>query len=167
MDHTSDLASSPEPNTAPSDQTSSLVDKTPEAMSDGISGKLQLSPAFNQDMGEAEKVILNEMLDRIQSLAISDDWTLVYVQIWEKSGEAGIFNPPSTHLIATVEDLTDVLAYASKEATDMDEDVGEMLDTTSPPAVNHTGKWAATSTYDVNMVDTPKDGGVDKEPPKS
>ena len=117
-------------------------------------------------MGKADKELLSEMLDRIQSLAISDDRTSVYDQIWEKSGEAGIFSPPSTHLVATVEDLTDVLAYASEEATDMDEDVGETSETTPPPAITHTGTWAATSTYDVYMVDTPKDGGGSGEPPK-
>ena len=135
-------------------------------MSVGISGKLQLSLAFSQDMDEADKEVLNEMLDRIQSLAISDGRTSVYDQIWEKSGEVGIFNPPSTHLISTVEDLTDVLAYASEEATDMDEDVGEMSDTTSSRAITHTGTWAATSTYDVYTVDTPKDGGGSGKPPK-
>lgn len=48
----------------------------------------------------------------------------------------------------------------------MDEDVGESSDTTLPPAVTHTGKWAATSTCDVYMVDTPKteEGRTPKTP---
>ena len=165
-DHTSDLASSPEPNTGSSDQTSSLANEIPETMLDGTSGKLRLSLTLSQDMGEADKELLNEMLDRIHSLAISDGRTSVYDQICEKSGVAGIFNPASTHLVATIEDLTDVLDYASEEAADMDEDVGAMSETTSPTAATHTGTWAATSTYDVYMVDTPKDGGGSKKPPK-
>ena len=40
----------------------------------------------------------------------------------------------------------------------MDDDVGENSDTTSPPIVTHTGKCVAISTYDVYMVDTPKNG---------
>ena len=166
-DHILDLASSPEPNIASSDQMSSLTGKTLEAMSVGILGKLQLSPAFSQDMGEADKELLSDMLDRVQSLAILDGRTSVYDQIWEKSRGVGIFNPPSTHLVTTIEDLIDVLAYASKEATDMDEDVGEMSETASPPAITHTGTWAAASTYDVYMVDTPKDGGGSGRPPKN
>ena len=39
-----------------------------------------------------------------------------------KLGSAEIFVPPATHLVATVEDLTDILDYASEEAVDMDED---------------------------------------------
>ena len=38
--------------------------------------------------------------------------------------------------------------------------------TASPLATSNTGKWAATSTYDVYMVDTPKGDEGDKEPPK-
>ena len=101
VDHISDLASSPEPNTASSDQTSSLTGETPEAMSVGILGKLQLSPAFSQDMGKADKELLSEMLDRILSLAISDGRTSVYDQIWEKSGGAGILNKRQNPLVWT------------------------------------------------------------------
>jgi hypothetical protein len=55
------------------DQASSLTDEDPESISDWISGKLQPSPTFNQIMGKTDKALLNEMLDWIQSLAISDD----------------------------------------------------------------------------------------------
>ena len=40
----------------------------------------------------------------------------------------------------------------------MDDDIGETSEST-PPAIKHTGEWAATSTYDIYMVDTPKDDG--------
>ena len=49
-----------------------------KAVLDEISAKLQLSPTSCQDMGEAYKVLLNEMLYRIQSLTISDYRTPVY-----------------------------------------------------------------------------------------
>lgn len=97
-------------------------------------------------MGEADITLLNEMLDRIQDLTISYDHASIYDQIWEKVGEFGIFGPPSTHLVATVEDLNDVLASTFEEAV--------------------TGAWSATSTYDVYMVDTLKDGGGSSKPPK-
>jgi hypothetical protein len=56
-------------------------------------------------------------------------------------------------LIATVEDLTDMLDYASEDINGMDDDAG------AEPAQNPpiTGRWTATSTYDVYMVDTPKE----------
>lgn len=41
----------------------------------------------------------------------------------------------------------------------MDEDIEETLDTTPPPTINHTGRRAATSTYDVYVVHTPKNDG--------
>ena len=72
-------------------------------MSDRISGKLPVDPALERAMDESEKALLNEMLDRLQELAISDDRNSVYDQIWEKPGEVGIFNPPTTHLVANVE----------------------------------------------------------------
>ena len=52
--------------------------------------------------------------------------------------------PPSTHLVATIKDLTDVLASAFEEATDMDEDAKEYSDTTSPPVVTNADKWTST-----------------------
>ena len=61
--------------------------------------------------------------------------------------------PPTTHFIATVEDLTDMLDYASEEIDGMDDDAGDKQ-SQDPP---FTRRWTATSTYDVYMVDTPKE----------
>jgi hypothetical protein len=46
-----------------------------------------------------------------------------------------------------------MLEYASEDINGMDDDTG------AEPAQNPpiTGRWAATSTYDVYMVDTPKE----------
>ena len=71
MDHTFDLASRQKANITLTNRMSSLTDEIPDAMSDGISGKLQLNPIFGQDMGEADKALLNKMLDQIQSLTIT------------------------------------------------------------------------------------------------
>ena len=61
-------------------------------------------------MGEGNKALLNKMLDQIQSLAISNEQTVMYTQILEKSGEARIFSPPTTDLVTTIKDLSNTLA---------------------------------------------------------
>ena len=64
--------------------------------------------------------------------------------------------PPTTHLVATVDDFTDMLDYNLENSEYMDDDGGATADTDAGPPV--TGRWTATSTYDIYMVDTPKDG---------
>ena len=63
-----------------------VTKERPKSMSDWISGKLPMNPAFERAMDESEKTLLNEMLDQIQKLAISDVRNSVYDQIWEKLG---------------------------------------------------------------------------------
>lgn len=46
----------------------------------------------------------------------------------------------------------------SDEVDDMDEEVGESSDSL-PTATAPTGKWKATSTYDIYMVDMPHNSG--------
>ena len=81
------------------------------------------------------------------------------------SGE--FYVPPTTHFIATIED--DMLDYASEDIDGMDDDAGEEQ-AQNPP---FTGGWTATSSYDVYMVGTPKEGDgddvkdpVEDEPPE-
>ena len=59
--------------------------------------------------------------------------------------------PPTTHLLATVDDLTDMLNFDSEDINGMDDDAG---DEQEPPP---TGCWTATSSYDIYMVDTPNE----------
>ena len=66
-----------------------------------------------------------------------------------------IQSPPTTHLVATVDDLTDMLDFDSEDINGMDDDAGDDQE----PAP--TGHWKATSSYDIYMVDTPK--GSDNE----
>ena len=82
-------------------------------------------------MDPADLSHLNEILDRIQNLAISSS---VCDQIRCKADDRKIYVPPTTHLVATVEDLTDVLDYISEEAIDMDEDVKGTHGVASPIA---------------------------------
>ena len=70
--------------------------------------------------------------------------------------------PPATHFIATVEDLTDTLYYGSEDINGMDDDADEEQGQNPP----FTGQWTTTSSYDVYMVDAPKNNsGDDKENP--
>ena len=71
-----------------------------------------ISPANNQVMDLVDLSHLNEVLDRIQNLAIS---SLVYDQIGCKADDREIYIPPSIHLVAMVKDLTNVLNYCRIE----------------------------------------------------
>ena len=61
----------------------------------------------------------------------------------------------------TVDDLTDVLDYGSEDIDDMDDNANKEQGQDPP----FTGRWTATSSYDVYMVDTPKGSSDDKEEP--
>ena len=76
------------------------------------------------------------------SLSLSGDPWTNYVQLeWEEDDE--IRSPPTTHLIATVDDLTDMPDFGSEDIDGMDDDAGEEQE---PPP---TGRWTATSSYDI------------------
>ena len=84
-----------------------------------------------------------------------DSWPNYVWLEWE-AGDKGISGPPTTHFIATVDDLTNVLDFDSEDIDAMDDDVGEEQE---PPP---TGRWTATSSYDIYMVDTPKETNGDE-----
>ena len=65
--------------------------------------------------------------------------------------------PPTTHLIAIVDDLTDMLDFDSEDIDGMDDDAGEEQEPLP------TGRWTATSSYDIYMVDTPKENNGDDQ----
>ena len=91
------------------------------------------------------------MLNSLRSLSLLGDSRPNYVRLeWEADDEE-IHYPPTTHLIATVDDLTDTLDFDSEDIDGMDDDAGEEQE---PPP---TGRWTATSSYDIYMVDTPKE----------
>ena len=74
------------------------------------------------------------MLNSLKSLALSGDSRPNYVRLeWEASDE-GIRCPPTTHFIATIDDLTNVLDFDSEDIDGVDDDVGEEQE---PP---HTGR---------------------------
>ena len=83
-----------------------------------------------------------------------ESWPDYDRQDWDADDEE-IRRPPTTHFVATVDDLTDMLDFDSEDIDGMDDDVG---DEHEPGPIGH---WKATSSYDVYMVDTPK--GSDNE----
>ena len=79
-----------------------------------------------------------DMLNSLRSLSLSGDSWPNYVQLEWEAGDEEIRYPPTTHLIATVDDLTDVLNFDSKDIDGIDNDAGEKQE---PPP---TGRWTAT-----------------------
>ena len=89
------------------------------------------------------------------SLSLSGDSWSNYARLeWEADDEE-IHSPPTTHFIATVDELTDTLDLDSVDVDGIYDDAGEEQE----PAP--TGHWKATSSYDIYMVDTPKEGDGD------
>ena len=88
------------------------------------------------------------------SLFIREPWPDYGQDGWDADDEE-IQSPPTTHFVATVDDLTDMLDFDSKDIDGMDDDAGD--DQEPVP----TGHWKATSSYDIYMVDIPKDGNGD------
>ena len=63
---------------------------------------------------------LGDVLDSLRSLSLSGDPRPNYVRLdWEANDE-GIRSPPTTHLIATVDDLTDMLDFDSEDIDGME-----------------------------------------------
>ena len=93
-----------------------------------------------------------DILNSLRSLSLSGgSWPNYVRQDWDADDEE-IRDPPTTHLVATVDDLTDMLDFDSEDIDGMDDDAGDDQE----PAP--TGHWKATSSYDIYMVDIPKDG---------
>src|SRR4051812_35563000 len=109
-----------------------------------------------------------DILNSLKSLSLSGEPRPNYgLRGWDSDDEE-IQSPPTTHLIATVDDLTDMLDFGSEDFDGMDDEGGEEQE---PAPV---GRWTATSSYDIYMVDAPKDGdgngtaedGTSRKPPK-
>ena len=102
---------------------------------------------------------LSEALDLIRSLVITEEQCPNYAQPGLGAENGEFYAPPTTHFIVTAEDLTDMLDYGSEDIDGMDDDAREEQ-AQNPP---FTGRWTTTSSYDVYMVDTPKEGNGDNE----
>ena len=97
-----------------------------------------------------------DILNSLKSLSLSGEpWPDYGQEGWDADDEEIQRPPTSTHFVATVDDLTDMLDFDSEDIDGMEDDAGDDQE----PAP--TGHWRATSTHDVYMVDTPK--GSDNE----
>ena len=82
------------------------------------------------------------MLNSLRNLSLAGDSQPNYVRFELEADDGGEFRlPPTTHFIATVEDLTDMLDYDSEDIDGMDDNAGDE-EAQNPP---FTGRWTATS----------------------
>ena len=89
-----------------------------------------------------------DILNSLRSLSLSgESWPDYDRQDWDANGEE-IRCPPTTHFVATVDNLNDMLDFDSEDIDGMDADEG---DDQEPTPIGH---WKATSSYDIYMVDT-------------
>ena len=103
-----------------------------------------------------------DILKSLKSLSLSGEpWPDYGQQGWDSDNEE-IQSPPTTHFVATIDDLTDMLDFDSEDIDGRDVDEG---DDEEPAPI---GPWKATSSYDVYMVDAPKDDDEErKDAPKA
>ena len=94
---------------------------------------------------------LCDVLNSLRSLTLSRGYWPYYVRLAWDADDDEIRSPPTTHLIAIVDDFTDMLDFGSEDIDGMDDDAGEEEE---PPP---TRPWTATTSYDIYMVDTPKE----------
>ena len=100
-----------------------------------------------------------DMLNSLKSLSLSGDYGPNYVRPEWEAGDEGIRCPPTTHFIATIEDLTDVHDFSSEDIDGMDDDVGE--------APESLGRGTTTLSHDIYMVDTPNKDDIDNPEDKT
>ena len=68
---------------------------------------------------------LGDVQNSLKSLSLSENSWPYYVRlVWEADDE-GMRYPPTTHLIATIDDLTDMLDFDSEDIDGMDDDAAE------------------------------------------
>ena len=99
---------------------------------------------------------LGDVLNSLRSLSLSEGPWPNYVRLEWDADDEEIRSPPTTYLVATVDDLTNMLDFGSEDIDGMDDDAG---DEQEPPP---TGRWTATSSYGIYMVDTPKESDGNK-----
>src|SRR4051812_24183857 len=84
-----------------------------------------------------------DILNSLKSLSLSGEaWPDYGQQGWDADDEETQI-PPTTHFVAPIDDLTDMLDFDSEDIDGMDDDAG---DEQEPAPV---GRWKATSSYDI------------------
>ena len=68
---------------------------------------------------------LGDILNSLRSLSLSGESLPNYArQDWDADDEE-IRGPPTTHLVSTIDDLTDMLDFDSEDIDGMDDDAGD------------------------------------------
>jgi hypothetical protein len=113
---------------------------------------------------------LGDVLNSLKTLSLVGHSQLNYIRFELEADDGEFCFPPTSHFIATVEDLTDMLDYDSEDIDGMDDDAGEGQAQNSP----FTGRWIATSSYEMYLVDTPNENNdynkkdpVEDKPPET
>ena len=66
-----------------------------------------------------------DILNSLRSFSLSgESWPNYVRQDWDADDEE-IRHPPTTHFVATIDDLTDMLNFDSKNIAGMDDDAGD------------------------------------------
>ena len=66
-----------------------------------------------------------DLLNSLRSLSLSEESWPNYGRPDRDADDEEIRRPPTTHLVATVDDLTDMLAFDSEDIDGMDDDAGD------------------------------------------
>ena len=74
-----------------------------------------------------------DILNSLKSLSLSGEPWLDYGQQGWYTDDEEIQNPPTTHFVATVDDLTNMLDFDSEDIDGMDDDAGEEQTQKPPP----------------------------------
>ena len=93
-----------------------------------------------------------DVLNSLRSLSLSGGSWPNYVRLGWDADDKQIHSPPTTHLVATVDDLTDMLDFDFEDIDGMDDNAGDKQE---PPP---TGRRTTTSSHDIYLVDTPTEG---------
>ena len=124
--------------------------KVPDSVSDSeSSAPLPIEPDWAPIMEFTAADIfqhspLGDVLKSLRSLSLSGDPWPNYVRLEWEADDKEIRRPPTTHFVATVDNLTDMLDFDSEDFDGMDDEAG---DEQEPPP---TGHWTATSSYDIH-----------------
>ncbi len=122
-----------EPNWAPTMEFTCKArdSKVPDSVPDSIySAPLPIEPNWAPTMefttGDVfQHLPFGDILDLLKSLSLSGEpWPDYGQQGWDADDEE-IRNPPTTHFVATVDDLTNMLDFDSEDIDGMDADAGD------------------------------------------
>ena len=99
----------------------------------------------SQLRGHYSALAFGRRVKLVKSTIPSRGSQLNYIRFDLEADDGELRFPPTAHLIATVEDLTDMLDYGSEDIDGMDDHANEEQGQNP----SFTGRWTATSSYDV------------------